>query len=147
MIGWLRFGISCLGTSISSSIIISPRLSSSRSISSMSFIILRPPASRFIPRRLDVADGLNSNALSVVGTFALVVYSFPYLGLAFIPLGVFYVRSLLLILLRTLIQSMRPSTWPHRTTAKHLERSSVSIRFLGVSSTAPSASKYALPVL
>jgi len=146
MIGWLRFGISCLGTSISSSIIISPRLSSSRSISSMSFIILRPPASRFIPRRLDVADGLNSNALSVVGTFALVVYSFPYLGLAFIPLGVFYVRSLL-ILLRTLIQSMRPSTWPHRTTAKHLERSSVSIRFLGVSYTAPSASKYALPVL
>lgn len=32
-----------------------------------------------------------SNALSVVGTFALVVYSFPYLGLAFIPLGIFYV--------------------------------------------------------
>lgn len=35
-----------------------------------------------------------SNALSVVGTFALVVYSFPYLGLVFIPLGFLYVGHL-----------------------------------------------------
>jgi ABC-type multidrug transport system fused ATPase/permease subunit len=31
-----------------------------------------------------------TNGLSVVGTFALVVYSFPYLGLVFIPMGFLY---------------------------------------------------------
>ena len=33
---------------------------------------------------------LLQNALSVVGTFALVIYAFPYLGLMFIPLGILY---------------------------------------------------------
>ncbi|ORY22828.1 ABC transporter type 1, transmembrane domain-containing protein [Naematelia encephala] len=37
-----------------------------------------------------VYNNLLTNALSVVGTFALVVYSFPYLGLIFIPLGILY---------------------------------------------------------
>ena len=32
-----------------------------------------------------------SNALSVLGTFALVVYAFPWLGLVFIPLGFVFV--------------------------------------------------------
>lgn len=32
-----------------------------------------------------------SNALSVVGVFALVVYTYPYLGLIFIPLAISYV--------------------------------------------------------
>lgn len=32
-----------------------------------------------------------SDCLAVVGTFALVVYTYPYLGLAFIPLGLFFV--------------------------------------------------------
>ncbi|CAD6567059.1 MAG: hypothetical protein TREMPRED_003289 [Tremellales sp. Tagirdzhanova-0007] len=41
-------------------------------------------------RLAQVWNQLLSNALSVVGTFALVMYSFPYLGLVFIPLGVFY---------------------------------------------------------
>jgi hypothetical protein len=43
-----------------------------------------------------------SNALSVVGTFALVVYAFPWLGLAFIPLGICYVRGFPLMTYRAL---------------------------------------------
>lgn len=37
-----------------------------------------------------VWNQLLQNALDVVGTFALVVYTFPYLGLIFIPLAVLY---------------------------------------------------------
>lgn len=41
-----------------------------------------------------VMNQLLSNALSVVGTFALVVYAYPWLGLVFIPLGVtFYIAA------------------------------------------------------
>ena len=41
-----------------------------------------------------VMNQLLSNALSVVGTFALVVYAYPWLGLVFIPLGfTFYVAA------------------------------------------------------
>ncbi|KAK4686687.1 hypothetical protein P7C73_g3435, partial [Tremellales sp. Uapishka_1] len=41
-------------------------------------------------RLAQVWNQLFSNGLSVVGTFALVIYSFPYLGLAFIPFGIFF---------------------------------------------------------
>jgi hypothetical protein len=37
-----------------------------------------------------------SDCLAVVGTFGLVVYTYPYLGLAFIPLGLFFVRRIFL---------------------------------------------------
>lgn len=37
---------------------------------------------------------LCNSALAVVGTFALVVYTFPWLGLIFIPLGFAYVSTL-----------------------------------------------------
>jgi ATP-binding cassette subfamily C (CFTR/MRP) protein 1 len=73
-------------------------------------------------------------ALAVFGTFSLVLYVYPYLGLAFIPLTFFYVSY-------TCGCQAEDSTCAVRFTARHRARSSGSTRYLGASSTALSGNR------